>query len=97
MAKRPDAPGSRAAARGEGAVGPDPTTGSADGGAETRGGSRSERPPGPRADEPAKAPSGPSAEGEADRPDGEPMDSPEYRPRPDADKTAPVSPDSKHG
>jgi hypothetical protein len=45
----------------------------------------------------AGSPYDPFAEGKADHPDGEAMASPEYRPRPDADKKQPEAPDSKHG
>ena len=103
MAKRPDEPESPTTARNAGTVSPNRTTGAAEGGAEAEGESWSKGMPGTHtAPEPhtggsAEGSSDPLAEGEADHPDGEAMDSPEYRPRPDADKKQPEAPDSKHG
>jgi hypothetical protein len=97
MAKRPDEPESRTAARNEGTVSVSPTTSATEGGAETEGESWSEEAPGTHTGGSAEGSSDPFSEGETDHPGGESMDSPEYRPRPDADKTAPMPPDSKHG
>ena len=97
MAKRPDGPESQATARHEGTTGPGLTAGAAEDGAGTGGESWSEEMPDAHTGGSAGGSSDPVAGGEAGRPEEEAMDSPEYRPRPDADKKTSESPDSKHG
>jgi hypothetical protein len=97
MAKRPDGPESRTTARHEGTAGPGLTADAAEDGAGTGGESWSEEMPDTDTGGSAGSSSDPAAGGEAGGPEGEAMDSPEYRPRPDADKMTPESPDSKHG
>jgi hypothetical protein len=97
MAKKPDEPESRTTARDKGTIGPGLTAGAAEGGAETEREVWSEEMPYTHTGGSAEGSSDPVTAGDVGRPDEEAMDSPEYRPRPDADKKTPASPDSKHG